>query len=320
MVNDLSLHNQFLDRVSFKNAIGRLMLIRSVARRFGREVYCHRNLANADAMLDMKMQQAISALSLNEQRAFRSWITQHGPFWDDARGHTEDDYFEWNDLVVTNTAVGEAAWLQSNGIDRQLISFTPSNWSFSPVMVDWKGDAIPKMNISVGNHWDSAAFEAHLQNVPLPLDSWGQLKELVRVRCSDLTFGADAFQPLHGQPFVSSAADRLLFILETLNRFKSCFDDNGQRTAEGQEIYQKFFTGKKGDGGRGALFTDSSDTEKVDFNKEMTFVHPDDSTKTIFCPWHGKVQTPQYRVHFTMPVRANEPLYIMHVGPKITKY
>ena len=51
----------------------------------------------------------------------------------------------------------------------------------------------------------------------------------------------------------------------------------------------------------------------------MTFKHPTDASKTLFCPWHGKVQTPQLRVHFSWPVRADEPLYIVYVGPKITK-
>ena len=50
-----------------------------------------------------------------------------------------------------------------------------------------------------------------------------------------------------------------------------------------------------------------------------TWLRGDDPTKTLFCPWHGKVQTPQLRVHFSYPIRANEPLYIVYVGPKLTK-
>jgi len=40
----------------------------------------------------------------------------------------------------------------------------------------------------------------------------------------------------------------------------------------------------------------------------MTFTHPDESDKTLFCPWHGKVQTPQLRVHFSWPVRVDKSL------------
>jgi len=51
----------------------------------------------------------------------------------------------------------------------------------------------------------------------------------------------------------------------------------------------------------------------------MTFRHPEKADETIFCPWYGKVGTPQLRVHFSWPVRADETLYVVYVGPKITK-
>jgi len=111
----------------------------------------------------------------------------------------------------------------------------------------------------------------------------------------------------------------VLFILDTLNRLKTCFDADGQRTAEGNAIYQNFFTGKKEKKGRGALFSDSSEGEKSKFKQEMTFRHPENPDTSIFCPWHGKVQTPQLRVHFSWPVRADEALYVVYIGPKITK-
>ena len=114
--------------------------------------------------------------------------------------------------------------------------------------------------------------------------SWDQLKALASARCTHLTFTVDAFAPLNGHPFVSGAAQRLLFVLDTLNHFKSCFDVDGQRTPEGHEIYRDYFTGRKGDGGRGPLFTDSSDDEKRTFETEMTFKHPTDANKTLFCP------------------------------------
>ncbi|MBN1960904.1 MAG: hypothetical protein JW841_08150, partial [Deltaproteobacteria bacterium] len=84
-------------------------------------------------------------------------------------------------------------------------------------------------------------------------------------------------------------------------------------------IYQDFFTGKKGGGGRGALFSDSSDEEKNEFKNALTFNHPQKPHVKIFCPWHGKVQTPKYRIHFSWPVRVNEPLYVVYIGEKLTK-
>jgi len=295
------------------------MTIREVARRFGRELQCHRGLANALVMPNVRMPQAIQGLTHSEQQSLRSWFTKTGPFWEDARTHSPDDYLQLNDEVVTDTAVGEAAWCRLNGIDRDIVSLTPSNWQFSPLSVECHSGADTPKKIEVVNHWDPVTLATFLENEPIPMGTWNQLEALTAARCPLLTFAADAFAPLDGHPFISGAAQRLLSILGTLNRFKSCFDTNGQRTPEGHEIYQNFFTGVKEGGGHGATFKDSSDTEKEEFKKQLTFKHPEDPSKIICCTWHGVVQTPQLRVHFSWPVRMDEPLYVVYVGPKITK-
>lgn len=319
MVNDLSFHGQFQDIPSFRLAIERLMVIRQVVSRFDGALYCHRNLAQAQVTSTAAMRQAVGAMPLNEQRALMQWLTRHGPFWDDTRNHGADDWLECNGEIVTDTAVGEAGWCCLNGIERALVSLTPSNWEFSPVPVDWVSDASSSKTAEVENYWDPAVVEPALQRAPAPLDSWEQLQALATVRCGELTFAADAFAPLNGVPFGASAAHRILALLDTLNRLKSCFDEAGKRTPEGHEIYQNSFTGKKGEGGHGALFSDASDDEKVRFEAEMTFRHPADPSRVLFCPWHGRVQTPQLRVHFSWPVRSDEPLYVVYVGPKRTK-
>ena len=162
-------------------------------------------------------------------------------------------------------------------------------------------------------------LEGFLRLAPPPLTSWDQLDDLATVRFEQITFSPDTFEPLHGLPFVSAAAQRLVVVLDILNRFKGCFDEKGRRTKEGHHIYQNFFTGKKGDGGRGALFSDSSEEEKRRFKSEMTFKDPSNAARRIFCPWHGKIQTPQLRVHFSYPIRANDELFVVYIGPKITK-
>lgn len=319
LVNDLSLHGQFPDLTSFRDAVRQVMEIRRVARHFGRALYCSRNVMYAQVSSDKFMQQAVQALTREERSALTQWLTQHGPFWDDVRHHGPDDWFEHEGQIVTDSAIGEAAWCCISGIERGVVSFTPSDWLFSPLTVEWKLESGCKKTADVANHWSAASVEAAFQAAPAPLGSWSQLEEMVKARCTKLTFAGDTFFPIAGYPFVPGAAQRLLFILDTLNRFKSCFDADGQRTTEGHEIYQNFFTGTKGEGGRGALFSDSSDTEKGEYEKELTFKHPDDASKTLFCSWHAKVQTPPLRVHFSWPIRADQSLYVVYVGPKITK-
>lgn len=296
------------------------MEIRQISLHYGRPLHCHRAVAQAQVTPTMTMPQAVQALTLNEQRALMQWLTQLGPFWEDSRNHELDDWLEWNGNIVTDSAVGEAGWCCLNGIERGLVSLTPSNWLFTPVPVDWISDTGITKSVEVVNHWALASIKAFFQALPTPLLSWEQLHGLSLAQFTQLTFAENAFEPLYGHPFVSGAAQRLLFILTTLNRFKSCFAENGQRTPEGHEIYRDFFTGKKEKGGRGALFSDSSGKEKSKFEAELTFNHPKDTSKTLFCPWHGKVQTPQLRVHFSYPIRYDEPLYILYIGPKITKW
>ncbi|MCP4629073.1 MAG: hypothetical protein GY850_37040 [bacterium] len=319
LVNDLSLEGQFNNIASFKDAIRRVMTIRKIAQQNGRELHCHRCIAQAHVTSTMIMPEAVNKLAVDERRALLQWLTKQGPFWEDARNHSPDEWLEWNDSIVTDTAVGEAAWCCLNGIDRKLVSFTPSSWEFTPVFVCWVTDTESREKVGVVNFWDSTTIEAALKNAPAPIISWEQLETLSSTRCPQLDFANDAFEPLRGYPFVSGAAQRILFVIETLNHFKSCFDAGGQRTAEGHEIYRKFFTGKKGNGSRGPIFSDSSNREKRDFKDNLTFKHPNDATKNLFCTWHGKVQTPQLRVHFSWPIRKDEPLYIVYIGPKITK-
>ena len=318
-VNDLSIHGQFPDIQTFKEAISRVMTMREIARQFGRQLYCHRNLAYAQVTKYLSMPQAIHRFDKNEQRSVMQWLTRNGPFWEDKRKHSPDEYMECDGNVVTDTAIGEAAYRCFYGSLHELVSLTPSDWDYSPICVNWIRNGDNNPDLAIDNHWLEAELEATLRSVTMPIMSWDQLATVAVSRYPNLTFSDISFAPLKGLPFFYSAAQRLLFIFETLNRFKSCFDINGHRTFEGHEIYQNFFTGKKGQGGRGALFSDSSEDEKRNNKKDMTFPHPDATDKTIFCPWHGKVQTPQLRVHFSWPVRADESLYIVYAGPKITK-
>ncbi len=320
LVNDLSCHGQFQNVSDFRDAIRCMMQFREIARRHSRTLYCHQQIAHAVVNETMTMQQAVSkALNRDEQRALLQWITKQGPFWDDLRQHSPDDYMICNGDIVTDTAIGEAAWCLLNGIDRGIVSFSPSAWCCSPISVDHVLSQETRQTANLQNHWIPADFELALDDAPLPISSWEQLEMISRPKFQALFFAQDAFAPLQDHPFSSSAAERIRFLLHTLNRFVLCHDPSGKRNSEGQEIYQSHFTGKKGDGGRGASFTDSSNTEKNVFEKSLTFTHPQQSGTTIFCPWHGKVQTPQLRVHFSWPVKAGEPLFIVYVGPKITK-
>ena len=98
--------------------------MRGVARRFGRNVYCHRALVDAEPVPGVRMKQAVQRLADNKRRALMSWLTRGGPFWDDLRRHDANDWLECRGEIVTDTAVGETASRTLRGVECALISAT----------------------------------------------------------------------------------------------------------------------------------------------------------------------------------------------------
>jgi hypothetical protein len=312
LLNELSLHGQFASVQAFQSAIDTVMLARSKMRQFGGELRCHRNLTQAQVTHEISLQQAVSQLDRNKRGALMSWITKEGPFWEDSRQHDADDWLESQTQIVTDTGLAEAAYRYFNGSDYQTFSFEPSNWQINPIIVDWHRDN-NVIAINVTNHWNIHSLETVLQKTALPITSWQQLAKGMPIHCPNLTFSENSFEPLYSHPFVDGAAKRIVELLKVLDKFKTCFDEQGQRTAEGHRLYQEHFTGDR------AWFSDSSDSEKNDFKNQLTFNHPNNKSEKLFCPWHGKVKTPQIRIHFFWPICANEPLYVPYIGLKITK-
>ena len=314
ILNDCSIHGQFTSLGAFRDAIGHVMTIRETARRFRRDLQCHRNVANAQVTPDLNMREAAPrALDRNKLRAFMGWLDRQGPFWDDVRQHSaDDDLLECRGEMVTDTAVGEAAYCLIHGIDRGLVSLMPSSWLVSPLSVNWHDNGHVR-RVEVLNYWEPDELEAALESASVPPGSWKELETVARSRCPDLTFADDSFDPLEGHPFGKGAAQQILSRLNVLQELKNRFDEHGRRTPEGHTLYQTHFTGDN------AWFSDSSDTEKSEFRENLTFSDPTRVEESLFCTWHGKVRRLQLRIHFSWPIPANEPLCIVYIGPKITK-
>ncbi|WP_438694919.1 hypothetical protein [Sphaerotilus sulfidivorans] len=310
--NDCSLHGQFNSLDEFHAAVGRLMAMRQLAKNFGLEIYCRKNISQIAVTGTMSLIQAIQTSERDQRQALIQWVSRNGPFWDADRLHTEDDYLECDGNVVTDSAVGEAAVGVLNGLDRRLASIEPSCWLRTPLEVVCQDQADPK-SVFLENYWSCSALESKLRVAPAEVNSWKMLQATVSRRFGGLLFSDDCFTPLIGLPFANGAAQQIMGLLDCLHRLTQAFDKNGTRTSSGHEIYRNYFAGDN------ARFTDSSDTEKNDFRKEMTFKHPLEAGGTLFCPWHGKIKYLQLRIHFSWPVRADEKIFVAYVGPKITK-
>lgn len=180
--NDLSLHKQFHDLNTFCSAVECVMNIRNIIKRSGRELYCHHQVASMQQVIrDKKMQQAIQYLSREQRIAWTQWIIQHGPFWEDDRRHDGGDYLECNGKIVTDKAVGEAAYCLFHGIECGLVSMNPSSWCSSPLLVVWHDNAHER-NVDLTNYWDAETLRKVLETANKPLQSWEELEKTANAR------------------------------------------------------------------------------------------------------------------------------------------
>lgn len=311
--NELSLHGQFTSVAEFSGAIGRVMAIRGVAQKFEYDLHCSRETLHRSALGQQPLYAAAGQLSKDQQRALMQWLTRHGPFWEDAQAHSEDEWLECDGELVTGGALAEAAWAFRDGNACGMVSIAPSAWLRSPLQVDWVGDDGSATFEEVPNYWRKEDLERDLADSPPSVESWDSLARTAQIRFSGLTFADEAFHPLRGHPFNRGAAEGVIRLLTVLQELTTCFDELGEFTARGHALRTNHFAGDT------AWFSDSSDTEKSMFQNQLTFRHPDKVGQRLFCPWHGKVRTQTIRVHFSWPIRASERVYVVYVGPKITK-
>lgn len=313
LLNDLSLHKQFDDIYTFRESIKRVMSLRNLANRLGCRIYSNKRILSRFVTPSTTLHQELQKLDPDERRSVLRWLNKRGPFWDELDQHSPN-LLMWTDgEIVTETAVGEAAHGNLVGIDRALVSFIPSNWEYCPLTVKIDPDSESETDVTVSNYWQNPDLEAALRDAEPPLASWAQLAARSRAVYQRLVFFADCYNPLEGQPFAYGAAKRIFVLLGILDHMMGAVDEMGRRTAEGNRMYQKFFTGDN------AWFSDSSDSEKQKFSKELTFPSPLETGESLFCTWHGKVNNPKMRIHFSWPVPPGEPIFVAYIGLKITR-
>lgn len=290
------------------------MEMRNVARQWKRDIYCTRRMVEAMPMPGVPMPAAVQGLNEAQRRSVLQWLNRSGPFWDEERQHGEDEWLEDAEgEIVTDSAVGEAAYRTLIGIDASLVSVVPSDWDRSPVWVTRRREdgETEGERIQLDNWRDAIALAKALEDAAPPMGSWQAVSEVAVGKFERLMFADDCFEALDGVPFAKKAADRLISLFDVLNRLGDCFDEDGM-TQQGHQIREQYFTGGS------ALFSDSSTTEKREFRRKLSFKHPKSGESVLF-GWHGKMSRHTLRFHFSWPIRANEPIYVVYVGPKITK-
>jgi len=294
------------------------MQIRSTIHRSGKELFCHKSLAEAHVTRTFTVRQAIQGLELNAQRAFMNWLTKGGPFWNEQRTHGEDEWFEVEDgTLVTDSAIAEAAYCISNQLSRETVSFSPSDFLRNPITVCWRSSQQLETRYGVSNHWSTESVATRLADLPIEFDSWTSLSERLVSFCDQINFGND-FMQMDGFPYVKSIAEGIWQLVTVLNRLSGGIDSQGNRAQEFESLHETFFKGQD------PYFTDESvpNLRNSQFVNRMTFPHPAKPGQFVMCSWHGKVNAPKnfvpVRIHFSWPLTTKGELYLPYIGKKLT--
>ena len=313
-VNELSLHGQFNSVAEFVPTIKTMLSCKQLVEQYAYRVYCLRSIAQRPTTTNLTFRQTVMQMQTKERdivRVIASWIDKHGPFLDDNWIRDPNIWFEFEKDIVTDTTLGEVAFRIQNNLESAIISFQPSAFLQRQVSVICKKAENEDEVLNIPNFWNHDDLKQHCLTAKPPINSWVDLLTDLQIQCRNLTFLDSLLLPLAGEPFNLSIANRVAHLLSVLNTLRSCFDEQGAMNSAGFSILQDNFHGDK------ALFSDESDTNKVRFKAEMTFTKANGDL--LFCPFHGKIRHRQFRIHFSWPIRHDEPLYIAYIGPKITK-
>lgn len=314
-VNDLSLTGQFATPYAFKAALEPLLQLRSREQNLRERLYCSRSLVSRPVTANANLQQAVLATG---DKSFcqltLAWMAK-GPFWDDSRQLNEEDYFEYNGHDVTDQGLGEAARRCQVEVPANAFSFQGSSHSFtsSPLCIQHGLMEDIKGTVDVDNWWNINVLESTLKSLRT-VRCWADLQNEVTRRFPNLTISTRAFDELLSTPFSTCVTTGVFERLKVLDIIVQETNPVGKLSRFGMALLENHFSGGK------AWFSDESTTNKKSFRQEMTFQDPSVTGKTIFCPWHGKIKTPQTRIHFEWPRPANQrEIKVLYVGPKITK-
>lgn len=316
-LNDLSLSGQFLDHNEFRAALEPLLRLRATNQSVQERLYCSKNLTSRPVTENLRFDEAVYRLS---DRTFitlvLSWVTKHGPFWSDDRCDNPDDYFEFAGQDVTDQGLGEASRRTLADTVAGVFSFKKSEYGFefTPVVVSHGLQEEPLGQVPVQNCWDLANLEQSCtQALGFPT-SWPGLLERAEEQFRGLVISNNILEFLEPYPYASHIAERTIELLSVLDRIVMYSDENGRLSDEGMRLYQEHFVGRK------AWFSAESETNMRDFSNELTFRDPLDTSKTLCCHWHGKIKSPQYRIHFEWPrPEGQQKIKVTYIGPKITK-
>jgi hypothetical protein len=315
LIHDLSLNGQYVNSVDFLDHLTLLLRLRFEQPSIKHGMRCSRTIGTRPVTATQNLREIVQSWTDKTHRSLAlQWIQSQGPFWEDDRESADEDYFECLSQDVTDQGLGEAARriLQGSGITTY--SFEKGGFDFSPVIVQHGLPENPLGDFHVENFWTLDKLKiAALRAMP-KVENWDQTIEQARIRFPKLLLADYIITPLRRETFTYYLAERIFELLGKLQEFVESRDVNGNYSHKTYELIENHFSGGK------AWFTDESVSNKTHFSDALTFDDPSNPSQKLFCPWHGKIKTPQFRIHFPWPLLSHETqLRIVYIGPKLTK-
>lgn len=311
-LNSRSLHNQFDSVETFKTALRTIFSHRSTIEQFEHRLSVRRDITSRLVHSNLTFQVAISKISdLSLKRSILNWLDKTGPFWDiNSQKHSPEDFFWFEDDIVTDDVLAEAAFRISNDEDTATISFAPSHFQINPIPIIFQKPTTSEV-INIPNFWDKVTLTEKLEDLMPTPDSWSGCVKRWGTKFKHLMLLDSIDEALDGHPFNNAIASQVETLLAVLQKYQLEMFEDGSLSARGRELAQNYFEREA------AKFTDESETNKIKFRRELTFRLPDGSE--IFCPFHGKISTGFYRIHHSWPPKFGQRLVVAYIGPKITK-
>ena len=310
LFNDASLHGQFAAIEPFRDSLRALWGVRGRLIEKGLHLKVCRSIRLRQVTPTENFNDLLGSMPREIRTRLLVWLDREGPFWDEERRHSENEYFECGEEVVTDTGAAEAAILKAEGADAWLFSIAPSNYQSNPLQICWRERDGGDLLIDIPNGWTEEQVEECTEAFERPFNSWNELLEWAERECCHLALSTEIEKKLPAQ-FFPTVANRSKVLLRALNKMVGHVKDGDE-----QSFNQMRLDWMHGDRAR---FSDSSESEFRDFGKDLTFQNPETGANVV-CAWHGKIQTPQYRIHFEWPLPGGaDKLFVAYIGPKITK-
>jgi hypothetical protein len=309
LFNDASLHGQFSVSDTFHESLRNLWRIRSFLIEKGLHLKVCRSVRTKRVTPTETFYDMLGALPRDIKTRLLLWLDRDGPFWDDDRRHSEDEYFDCCEELVTDTGLAEAATIQAEGGNVWLFSISPSNFLQNPLSVRWCGRVDGNLTLSIPCGWMQQHAVDCASALERPLESWRELLDWAARECSHLILSPEIAGQLPTQ-FIPNVCQRSQVLLVTLNQMVGLMKQ--RNSPELNKMTSEWMHGDR------ARFSPSSPSDIRDFSNELTFRHPINDRK-VLCSWHGKIQTPQYRIHHEWPLpEGADKLFVAYIGPKIT--